>query len=322
MLDSPFTFPCGLAVPNRIAKSSMTERMADPAGTPSPRLARLFQRYAEGGAGFLLTGNVVVDGQHLEGFGNAILEDGRQLDAFQAWAVAGRSRGGAMVMQLNHPGRQAMRAVTQQPVAPSAVGLPNRRFFAVPQALSDAGVRGVIDAFVRSASLAERAGFSGVELHAAHGYLLSQFLSPHVNQRTDRWGGSVENRARVIVEIVERIRARVSPSFAVGIKLNAGDFVKGGMSPEEATQVMRLLDPLGLDFIEVSGGTFERPASFGHGLPESTLKREGYFLEMARRARDATRVPLIVTGGLRSAAAIEQALADGSCDLVGLARPL
>jgi 2,4-dienoyl-CoA reductase-like NADH-dependent reductase (Old Yellow Enzyme family) len=321
MLETPFRFPCGLTVSNRIVKAAMTERLADVAGRPGGAHVRLFHRLGQGGAGTLLTGNVVVDGAHLEGFGNAILEDDSALPDFVRWAVAGRAAGSAILMQLNHPGRQAMRLVTEHPLAPSAVALASR-FFAPPRALSEPEILDIIARFCTSARLAERAGFSGVELHAAHGYLLSQFLSPKVNQRTDKWGGSVENRARILLEIVDAIRAAVSSSFALGIKINAGDFIKGGLEPAEARTTLRLLDGRGIDFVEVSGGTFERNVSFGDGLSASTRQREGYFVELAQDARGATRIPLIVTGGLRSRDGMERALREGACDLIGLARPL
>jgi 2,4-dienoyl-CoA reductase-like NADH-dependent reductase (Old Yellow Enzyme family) len=321
LLESPFRLPCGLTVSNRIVKAAMTERLADVAGRPGGGHVRLFHRMAEGGAGMLLTGNVVVDGAHLEGFGNAILEHDSALPDFLRWAVAGRATGGAIIMQLNHPGRQAMRLVTEHPLAPSAVALASR-FFAMPRALREPEILDIIARFATSARLAERAGFSGVEIHAAHGYLLSQFLSPKANRRTDRWGGSVENRARIVLEIIGAIRAGVSSSFALGIKINAGDFIKGGLEPADTRATLRLLDGRGVDFVEVSGGTFERNVSFGDGLPRSTREREGYFVELAQDARQATRIPLIVTGGLRSREGMERALRDGACDLVGLARPL
>lgn len=322
MLDRPFRFPSGLEVPNRLAKASMTERLADPGGEPGDELLALYRRFALGGAGALLTGNVVVDGSQLEAFGNAVLEDAAAVPAFARWATEGKAAGAAMLMQLNHPGRQSMRLVSKQPVAPSAIGLPYKPYFAAPRALDEAEIGQIVARFVRSAELAEQAGFDGVEVHAAHGYLLSEFLSPNVNRRSDRYGGSLRNRARIVLEIVEGIRERVASSFAVGVKLNAGDFVKGGLGQDDAVATVRLLAPLAVDFIEISGGTFERPASFGEGLAASTLAREGYFLEFARRARDATAIPLIVTGGFRSRAAMEAAVATGACDLVGLARPL
>ena len=322
MLASALVLPCGLRVSNRIVKASMTERLAGFGGMPTAELVRLYQRFAGGGAGLLLTGNVMVDAAHLEAIGNAVLDGDRDLTSFTAWATASAALGVPTIVQLNHPGRQAPRTLLQQTVAPSAVGLRKYGFFARPRALTEGEIERLIERFAESALLAERAGFAGVEIHAAHGYLLSQFLSPNVNRRTDAWGGSLENRARCLLHVVDRVRERVSSRFAVGVKLNAGDFVKGGLQPEEARQIMRWLDQRSLDFIELSGGTFERPASSGDGVRESTKAREGYFLELAQAARRSTSIPLIVTGGFRSKQAMQDALWSGACDLVGMARPL
>lgn len=320
-LDKPFTFPCGLAVKNRIAKASMTERLAEPDGTPSDRLFRLYQAFAEGGAGLLLSGNVAVDPDHLEGFGNMTAEHLFN-PGFARLAQHGQATGARMLLQLNHPGRQAMRDVDGAPVAPSAVPLRAKRYFAPPRAMTEAEILALIARFAAAAQGAESAGFAGVEIHAAHGYLLSQFLSPNINLRTDSWGGSIAGRARLLQQVVRAVRGRVGARFAVGVKLNAGDFVHGGLTLDAVAAVARMLTGEGVDFIELSGGTFERPASFGYGLPESTARREGYFLEMARTVREATAIPLIVTGGFRTRAGMAQAISSGSCDMVGLARPL
>jgi 2,4-dienoyl-CoA reductase-like NADH-dependent reductase (Old Yellow Enzyme family) len=322
MLHHTLTLPCGLRVSNRIVKAAMTEKMAGPDGAPTPRLTRLFTRFAQGGAGVLITGNVAVDGHHLESFGNVTLDTAPSEQPFRAWAGAGRAHDVPVVMQINHPGRQAMRLVDAQPIAPSAVALPSRRFFAIPRAMTAIDIRHVIQQFVHAAQLAARTGFAGVEIHAAHGYLLNQFLSPNTNQRSDPWGGSLENRARLLLEIVDRVRLAVPGRFAVGVKLNASDFVKGGLEPSDALRVAGLLKGRGLDFLEVSGGTFERAASFGRGLGSSSGGMEGYFIEFSRKIKDAVQVPVVLTGGLRSAGAMNSAIKDGACDLVGLARPL
>lgn len=321
MLEQPFTFPCGLAVRNRIAKASMTERLAEPDGTPSGRLFRLYRTFAEGGAGLLLSGNVAVDPSHLEGFGNMTAEH-LLAPPFAALARHAHAGGAPMLLQLNHPGRQAMRDVDGAPVAPSAVPLRAKRYFAMPRELTDAEILLLIDRFATAAAHAEAAGFGGVEIHAAHGYLLSQFLSPHTNLRQDRWGGSIAGRARLLCQVIAAVRARVGARFAVGVKLNAGDFVTGGLALEDVAAVARMVSGERIDFIELSGGTFERPASFGYGLAATTARREGYFMDMAQVLRQSTSVPLIVTGGFRTRAGMEAALLSGACDLVGLARPL
>ncbi|MDP3762391.1 MAG: hypothetical protein Q8R01_17950 [Ramlibacter sp.] len=321
MLEQPFTFPCGLTIGNRIAKASMTERLAEPDGTPGIKLLRLYQAFAKGGAGLILSGNVAVDPDHLEGYGNMTSEHlpGSAFAELARHAQVGSAR---MLLQLNHPGRQAMRDVDSAPVAPSAVPLQAKRFFAMPREMTDGEIVSLIARFAEAAEGAERAGFAGVEIHAAHGYLLSQFLSPNINRRTDRWGGDIAGRARLLHQVICAVRARVGKGFAVGIKLNAGDFVSGGLALEDVAAVAKTVSKEQIDFIELSGGTFERPASFGYGLSPSTAKREGYFIEMARIVRDSTAVPMIVTGGFRTRDGMESALQSGACDLVGLARPL
>lgn len=209
-LFSPLALPSGALIRNRIAKAAMEENMADADHAPSEALLQLYQRWADGGAGLIITGNVMVDGRAMTGPGGVVLEDDRHLERFIAWADAARSRGVQMWMQINHPGRQMPAALGQPALAPSAVPLDMgalSKQFAPPRAMTEADIEDVIARFIRSAELAERAGFSGVEIHAAHGYLLSQFLSPLSNRRDDRWGGSLQNRARLLLEIVQGVRA-------------------------------------------------------------------------------------------------------------------
>jgi len=189
----------------------------------------------------------------------------------------------------------------------------------------------VIHRFVVAAGTAKRTGFTGVQIHGAHGYLLSQFLSPITNHRQDRWGGSLENRARLLREVVRAVRASVGGGFPISVKLNSADFQRGGFQPQECSQVAIWLEQDGVDLLEVSGGTYEQPRLLGHSgradsretpLRESTRQREAYFLDYARLVRKATRLPLMVTGGFRSRQAMQDALADDELDAVGLARPL
>lgn len=317
MLSSSFRFPCGMVVPNRIAKASMTERLAGPDCHANAPLARLYRTLAQGGAGLLLTGNVLVDSRYLEAPGNVVVENEDGLAGLEAWSAAGRSAGAAVVMQLNHAGRQTPRSTASESVAPSAVPLTMSKFFSVPRQISEREIAEVIERFAFAAAVAERAGFSGVEVHAAHGYLISQFLSPRVNRRTDRWGGSIENRARLLVRVVERIKEVTSGRFAVGVKLNVEDFVKGGLSLDDAVRAVQLLDPLRIDFLELTGGTHEYAVVFDREREQ----REPIFLEQALRMRDATSAPLILTGGMRTLAGMERALSSGACDMVGMARP-
>lgn len=323
-LFSPLTLPNGALVPNRIAKAAMEENMADADHAPSAELIQLYRAWAEGGAGLILTGNVMVDARAMTGPGGVVLEDERQLDRFRAWAEAGRAGGAQLWMQINHPGRQAPAGLGQPTLAPSAVAMDLGRLsrqFAPPREMDEADIAEVVQRFVRSATLAERAGFTGVQIHAAHGYLLSQFLSPLSNQRTDRWGGSLAKRARLLLDIVRGVRAAVAPGFAVSVKLNSADFQRGGFSPEDAQTVVGWLAPLGVDLVELSGGSYEAPAMMGAARDGRTLAREAYFLAFARDIAAMAPMPLMVTGGIRRPAVAQQVL-DAGLAMVGIATAL
>lgn len=266
----------------------------------------------------------MVDGRAMTGPGGVVLEDDRHLDRFIAWADTARSRGAQMWMQINHPGRQMPAALGQPALAPSAVPLQMgalSKQFAPPKAMTEDDIPSVIARFIRSAELAERAGFTGVQIHAAHGYLLSQFLSPLSNRRDDRWGGSLHNRARLLLEIVQGVRAAVSPAFAVAVKLNSADFQRGGFSPDDARAVVEMLAPLGVDLVELSGGSYEAPAMTGAARDQRSLAREAYFLEFAREIATVATLPLMVTGGIRRYSVAEQVLSSGVA-MVGIATAL
>lgn len=322
-LGQPLALPCGQVLKNRLAKSAMSERLGTPDNRATAGLATLYERWAEGGVGLCITGNVMIDRRALGEPCNVALEDETGNDALAAWARAGSRNGTALWMQLNHPGRQVPRALNRESVSPSAIPfIPALAgAFATPRALTEGEIEDIIARFGRSAALAQRAGFAGVQIHGAHGYLVSQFLSPHTNQRTDAWGGDADRRARFVVKVYEAIRAAVGPSFPVGIKLNSADFQRGGFSEAESLDVIDRLAALAIDLIEVSGGTYEAPAMAG-ARADSTRKREAYFLDFSEKVRDRTRVPLMVTGGFRSAKGMAEALRSGALDVVGLARPL
>ncbi|MFN5041669.1 MAG: NADH:flavin oxidoreductase/NADH oxidase family protein, partial [Bradyrhizobium sp.] len=281
----PLTLPNGSSIPNRIAKAAMEENMADARHFPSAELLRLYQAWADGGAGLIITGNVMIDRHAMTGPGGVVLEDGTELEPFRNWARIGRARGAQIWMQLNHPGRQMMKNLGQQTLAPSAVALDlgkHSNLFAMPRAMTEQDIDEVIGRFVSAARLAERAGFSGVQIHAAHGYLLSQFLSPLTNRRTDGWGGPLENRARLLIETVKAVRASVSPGFSVAVKLNSADFQRGGFDAADAKSVVEMLNALSVDLVELSGGSYEAPAMQGDARDGRTLAREAYFLDFAR----------------------------------------
>lgn len=313
-LFAPLSLPNGSTLPNRIAKAAMEENMADADHAPSTRLMRLYQTWADGGAGLLISGNVMIDGRAMTGPGGVVLEDDRQLQRFRDWARTGRSGGAQFWLQLNHPGRQMPANLGQPTWAPSAVPLAlgnMSRHFAMPRAMDAGMIDEVIRRFATSARLAEQAGFSGVQIHAAHGYLLSQFLSPLSNQRTDQWGGSLENRARLLLETVKAVRAVVSPTFTVAVKLNSADFQRGGFSVDDAREVLQRLNALDVDLVELSGGSYEAPAMQGDARDDRTLAREAYFIEFAKDLRAVASMPLMVTGGIRRRPVAEQVIGSG-----------
>lgn len=330
-LADPLRLPCGATLPNRIAKAAMTEGLAGPDDRANARHVRLYRRWAAGGAGLLLTGNVMIDGRWLERPGNVVVEDRSGRAALAAWAEAGTAAGNHLWMQISHPGRQTSRMSSSRPVAPSARGLRLLGLFARPRALVAGEIGDIIRRFATTAAIARETGFTGVQVHGAHGYLLAQFLSPLTNRRADEWGGSLENRARLLLEVVRAVRAAVGPDFPVAVKLNSADFQKGGFDLPDCVRVAGWLAEERIDLLEISGGTYEQPQLLGHAgraadaaEPQraSTRRREAYFLEYAREIRAATRVPLMVTGGFRSRAAMAEALAGDELEVVGLARPL
>lgn len=323
-LFSKLVLPNGNEIKNRIGKGAMEENMADSDQAPSDQLYRLYDSWAKGGTGLIISGNVMVDGRAMTGPGGVVLENDRNLDKFRRWADIGTQNGAQFWLQINHPGRQMPGSLGQQAIAPSAVGLDlgaQSGRFPPPRAMTPEDIADIKERFTNTALLAEKAGFSGVQVHAAHGYLLSQLLSPLVNKREDEWGGSLENRARLLLDIVKSIRAAVSPDFAVAVKINSADFQRGGFSEDDARQVVEWLNPLGIDLIELSGGSYEAPAMMGTARDERTLAREAYFLEFATEIRKVANMPIMVTGGIRRIE-VANAVIESGVDMAGIATAL
>jgi len=319
----PFELPCGTVLPNRFLKSAMSETLAGADGAPNARHVRLYSAFAAGGTGTVVTGNVMIDAGALGEPGN-VVADRAHFAAFERWALAAAGTDSLLFVQLNHPGKQSPRHLSPSPVAPSAIPLGHglERYFVPPRALSSDEIEELVLRFGESARLVKDAGFSGVQIHGAHGYLVNQFLSPRHNQRDDAWGGSAENRRRFVMEVYRAMRRAVGDAFPVSIKLNSTDFQRGGFSEEESVELVAALAEAGIDLVEISGGTYESPAMVGPKRRESTLAREAYFLEFAERVRREVEVPIAVTGGFRTAAGMRAALSSGATDLVGLARAL
>ncbi|MDH0893136.1 MULTISPECIES: NADH:flavin oxidoreductase/NADH oxidase family protein [unclassified Pseudomonas] len=323
-LFQPLRLPNGQMIPNRIAKAAMEENLADADHAPGKALIRLYRSWAEGGAGLIITGNVMVDRHALTGPAGVVLDSECHLERFAAWAEACRSRGAQGWIQINHPGRQLMADLGQPAFGPSAVAvnIPGlEKLFAQPRALSEVEIERLIQRYTATAVLAERAGFTGVQIHAAHGYLFSQFLSPLSNRRTDQWGGSLENRARILLRTVAAVRAQVAPQLCVAVKLNSADFQRGGFDAEDAAAVVQLLNKEAVDLVELSGGSYESPAMQGRTRDGSSLAREAYFLEFAERIAAVARMPLMVTGGIRRRVVAERVL-EGRVAMLGMATAL
>ncbi len=337
LLAQPFSLPCGAVLPNRICKAAMTEGLADHQLRATEKHESLYRQWSEGGAGLLITGNVMIDRHILERPGNVVIDithkpsvSDEALAALQKWSKAATSAGNHCWMQISHAGRQSPRYVTRKPVAPSDVQLDLLGNYGKPRALSENEIIDFIRRFARVAMIAKESGFTGVQIHAAHGYLISAFLSPITNRRQDRWGGSLENRALFLLEIMRAVRRAVGSSFPVSIKLNSDDFRKGGFSHTDCLEVVRLLNSEGVDLLEISGGNYEQPRLLGVtgrekdavAVRPSTRIREAYFLEYAEAIKKIATMPLMVTGGFRSREGMQAALESRVCDVIGIARPL
>lgn len=336
-LFTPFTLPNGQTLPNRICKAAMEENMAEYGQIPGEALLNLYQAWADGGAGLILSGNVMVDPTAMTGPGGVVLEQGLFKDAniearFKRWAEIGKSGGGKFYMQISHPGRQVFASQGTEPVSASATKVtlpgPAENMFEPARALTHDEILGIIKRFADTAAMAERAGFDGVQIHAAHGYLVAQFLSPLTNLREDEWGGPLENRAKFLLEIVRAVRERVEPGFGIAVKLNSADFQRGGFDVADAAQVVDWLGSEDIDFVELSGGSYESSAMMGtsedgrvdEDSQTSTQKREAYFLDFAKDIAKTATMPLMVTGGVTRRETAETVIDSGDVDIVGIAR--
>ncbi|MBJ8438839.1 NADH:flavin oxidoreductase [Acinetobacter lactucae] len=321
-LASPLTLACGITIPNRIAKSAMSEQLADRYGSPTTDLQQLYAAWAKGGAGLLITGNVMIDSRAFVEPRNVVLESAKFLQANKLWAQAAQAHGAKIIMQINHPGRVSVLPLLKKPIGPSTVGLdlPAMNIIRIPRAMTEQEIHEQINRFAQTARLAVEAGFDGVQVHAAHGYLLSQFLSPLSNVRNDQWGGSPENRRRILIETVRAVRAAIGKDKILSVKLNSADFQKGGLSQEESLQIALALEAEGIDLLEISGGNYESPAQLGYA-PDRSIQRDAYFIDYATALRKQSKLPLMLTGGLRNTSFMNQIVSDGIVDLVGMARP-
>jgi 2,4-dienoyl-CoA reductase-like NADH-dependent reductase (Old Yellow Enzyme family) len=310
-LFTPLTLPNGRVLKNRIIKSAMSDSMANGQGDPTATQMRLYERWAEGGLAASIIGEVQGDPRYPERPGNLVLDDGADKVAFRDLARRGSANGAQLWLQLGHAGALAHQQISQ-PKGPSSLGFPDFR----SEAMSLAEIGAVPQDFANTARRAAELGFGGVQIHAAHGFLLSQFLSPLFNRRTDAYGGPIQARMRLLIETVEAVRAAVPTDFVVAVKLNATDQLEGGLTEEEALEVVAGLEGKGVDLLDISGGTYFP------GAPSSSERatKGPYFIEFARAARKLTSIPLMATGGFKRREEAEAAVLSGDVDAVGLAR--
>ncbi|KAH6656024.1 hypothetical protein BKA67DRAFT_562463 [Truncatella angustata] len=325
-LGEPLEFPVSKrSAINRFLNAAMSERLAtydaedlSKRGIPGKELENLYRKWGEGKWGQILTGNVMIDPGHLEAPGNTIVPadapfEGERFEGFKAIATAAKAHGSLIVAQVSHPGRQVSDDVQKHPISASDVQLVSAamgKTYAKPRAATEEDIEKVIKGFTHTALYLEKAGFDGIQLHGAHGYLLAQFLSPTTNQRTDKYGGSLENRMRIILEIAASIKSKVSDKFILGIKVNSVEFQDKGFTPEEAVILCQNLEKAGFDYVETSGGTYETNA-FLH-KKDSTRKREAYFIEFAEQiAKSVTSLKVYTTGGFKTVDGMVQALQSG-----------
>jgi len=324
LLFSPFSFPNGASTKNRIVKAAMEENMANEQQLPDRQLFNLYRTWALGGTGLIITGNVMIDKLAMTGPGGVVLEKKTDLSPFAQWAKSAKENNTRVWMQINHPGRQVFDAMGGKALAPSAIPLAmgeHSKLFAKPKAMTESEILDVIQRFVDTAKQAQKAGFDGVEVHAAHGYLISQFLSPLTNKREDSWGGSLENRAKILITVLKEIRQACGDNFDLAVKLNSADFQRGGFDIDDALQVIKMLEPLSIDMVELSGGSYEAPAMQGKSADSRTLAREAYFLEFAQEIAKSTSIPVMTTGGIKRHAVAEEVL-ESNMSLVGMASAL
>lgn len=313
ILQRSLELPCGAVLKNRIVKSPMSDSLGDGRGNPTKAQMRLYERWALGGAALSVIGEVQPDPRYPEKPGNLVL--GEDSDREKLKELTGRAAvtEAHLWAQLGNAGALSYTLVSE-PKGPSPLDIPGLKC----ETLSLKEIQEIPGRIAAAALTAKGSGFTGVMIHGGHGFLLSQFLSPLFNRRQDQYGGSVKGRSRLLMEVLESVRAAVGPSFPVGIRINATDKLEGGLTGIEALQVISLLDQTPTDLIDISGGTY-----FPGAKSSSDGNRRGpYFLDFARKAKEITRIPLVLTGGFKKRVQALQVLSEGAADMVGIARAM
>ena len=312
-IHSPITLPCGAQLKNRLVKSAMSDSLGDGEGNPSQGQIRLYEKWAQGGLALSIIGEVQITPHYPEKPGNLVLGEYSDKTALKALTQKSCINGAHIWPQLGHAGALSHRPISR-PKGPSALKIED--FHCDGMTIEE--VEALPDQYAKAALLAKEVGFTGVQIHAGHGFLLSQFLSPLFNHREDHYGGSLENRSRIILAIINAVRLAVGPHYPIGIKINASDLLEGGLTEEDALAHIRLLNKTRLDLIEISGGTY-----FPGAKSSSDSSSKGvYYNAFAQRAKNLTSIPLMITGGIKSLSDASALLQDESADLVGLARAM
>ena len=314
VLGNSLELPCGAILKNRLAKSAMSDSLGSGAGDSTEAQARLYERWAEGGAAVSIIGEVQGDPRFPEKPGNLVFGAQTDREAIQSLARRGVIEGAHLWPQLGHAGALSHLPISQ-PKGPSALDIEGLKC----AGMTVEEIKELPNMYARTAAYAKDAGFSGVHLHAGHGFLLSQFLSPLFNRRDDGYGGSIEAGCRIVLEVIDEIRRAVGPSFPIGIKINSTDKLEGGLTEDDALEFVRLLDKSSVDLIDISGGTYFPGAK---ASSEGASKGGPYFLDFARRAKGVTDVPLMLTGGFERREQAVDAVASGAADMVSLARAM
>jgi 2,4-dienoyl-CoA reductase-like NADH-dependent reductase (Old Yellow Enzyme family) len=313
VLGKPLELPCGVILKNRLVKAPMSDSLGNGEGDPTATQIRLYERWAEGGAALSIIGEVQGDPRFPEKPGNLVLGLNTNQQALQSLSRRAMIDGAHLWPQLGHAGALSHLPISQ-PKGPSALSIGDFRC----AGMSIDEVKKLPYLYAKTAGYAKAAGFSGIQIHAGHGFLLSQFLSPLFNLRSDGYGGSIEARCRIVIEVVAEVRRAVGPTFPIGIKINSTDKLEGGLTQDDALEVVRLLDQTSIDLIDISGGTYFPGAK----ASSDGSSRGPYFLDFTRRAKEVTNVPLMVTGGFKKREQAVSAVDSGAADMVGIARAM
>ena len=313
-LAKPLVLPCGAVLKNRIVKAAMSDTLGDGQGNATPQQARLYERWAQGGVALSLIGEVQSTPKYPERPSNLVLHPEADLPALQALARRGASHGAQLWVQLGHAGALSYAPISK-PKGPSALTLDDLQC----EGMSIEDIESLPAMYAKAALMAKNAGFGGVQIHAGHGFLLSQFLSPLFNRRTDDYGGSIEHRFRIVHAVIAAIRQAVGNTFPIGIKINASDQLQGGLTEEEALTMIGLIDATSIDLIDISGGTYFPGAA---ASSDNRAASGPYFIDFAKRAKQRTNIPVMATGGFKKRQQAVDALASGAVDMVGIARAL